>query len=77
MGRPRKQSGNRIFQAKESFAVELDGASVVITAGRTRVREGHPLMAGREQYFEELSVDYDVEQATDSPGEKRGEKRGK
>lgn len=73
MGRPRKQSGGRIFVAKESFSFDQDGATVMVTAGRTRVREGHPILAGKEQFFEELVVDYEVEQATAAPGEKRGE----
>lgn len=57
--------------AKESFSTELDGAPVTVRARVTTVREGHPLMNGREDLFEERQVDFDVEQATAAPGERR------
>jgi len=67
------EQGRRIYVARETFVCELDGSDVVVTAGVTRVREGHPLLAGREMYFDELDVQYDVdvEQATAAPGERR------
>jgi len=61
-----------IYVAKESFATELDGQSVIVQKGTTRVRAGHSLMKGRESMFELLTVQYDVEQATSKPGEQRG-----
>lgn len=61
-----------IYVAKESFATELDGQSVIVQKDVTRVRAGHPLLKGRENLFELLSVQYDVEQATSKPGEQRG-----
>lgn len=60
-----------IFVAKESFTVTLNGENHQVSAGKTRVRAGHPLLKGREMYFEPLTVQYDVEQATAKPGEKR------
>ena len=61
-----------IYVAKQSFATEIDGQSVIVHKGTTRVRAGHPLLKGRESLFEPLTVQYDVEQATAKPGEQRG-----
>jgi hypothetical protein len=67
----------RIYVAKESFAVTLDGSPVVIRKGITRVSEGHSLLKGREHLFEPIDehVHYGVEQATKAPGEKRGRRK--
>lgn len=62
----------RIFIATDSFVTSLDGVDVTVSKGFTRVREGHPLLRGREHLFEPLTVHYEVEQATAAPGEKRG-----
>jgi hypothetical protein len=67
---PRK-SGSTIYVAKDSFLTIVDGVEVMISKGKTRVREGHPLLNGRSELFEPLTVDYDIEQATAAPGEKR------
>jgi len=61
-----------IYIARQSFATEIDGQSVIVQKGTTRVRAGHPLLKGREELFELLTVQYDVEQATARPGEHRG-----
>jgi len=66
----------RIFVARESFVCDYDGRRVSIVRGRTRVREGHPIMQGREHKFEPLTVDYDIEEATARPGARRGARRG-
>jgi hypothetical protein len=62
----------KIFVAKESFSALLDGVPISVSAGVTRVREGHPLLNGREMFFEPLTVHYDVETAEQKPGAKRG-----
>jgi hypothetical protein len=62
-----------VYEATEGFSCDVDGVPTVIPAG-TRVRAGHPLMAGREQFFAPLEIQYDVEAATKEPGEKRGAK---
>lgn len=62
----------RLYVATESFTTEIDGQPVTIRQGVDRVREGHRLMQGREHLFELAPVDYDVEQMTAAPGERRG-----
>lgn len=61
-----------LFVAKEAFTTTLDGVEVTVKQGVTRVRAGHPLLKGREMYFEPLTVHYDIEDATARPGEARG-----
>jgi hypothetical protein len=76
---------NGIFIANTSFATHLDGARVVVRKGVTRVRSGHSLVTSYPDYFDavedapvHLDVPVsapDVEQATATPGKKRGEKQ--
>jgi len=74
MAPPRKPDPNgEIFVARESFATELDGVPISVFGGVTRVRAGHPLLKGREQMFEPITVHYDVD---DQPSPARGETRG-
>jgi hypothetical protein len=68
---------DEILVARESFTTMLDGETVTVHAGATRVREGHPLLEGREELFEPLEIQYDIEQATDAPGEKRSRSKKK
>lgn len=69
-------SDGKILVARETFTAELDGSPVIVHKGVTRVREGHPLLKGREDLFELVddTVHYDIEQATAAPGEKRGQR---
>ena len=68
-----------IYVAKQSAVLFLDGKRHFVHKDRTRVREGHPLLARNPGMFKPLDVDYDVEprdaapveQATAAPGEKR------
>lgn len=69
-----------IFIARETFTTEINGLPETIIAGKTRVREGHPLLKRNPDYFERLddsTVHFDVEQATKAPGEKRVAKKAK
>jgi len=66
-----------IFVPRDSFAVEIDGVRYVLHKGVTRVRQGHPVMVGREDLFEPLTVDLEVESATAAPGEQRATRRPK
>jgi hypothetical protein len=68
------------YRAKEGFVTMFDGEQISVAAGEY-VRAGHPLLKRREDHF--VPVENfgrfdrpDVEQATDAPGEKRGEKKG-
>jgi hypothetical protein len=63
-----------VYVAKETMVVEYDGHPVTIIAGKTRIREGHKIMKGREVFFEPLTdeVDFEVETATAAPAEERG-----
>ena len=65
-------SSHDVFVARESFSTTLDGVPVAVVKGVTRVRAGHPLLAGREDLFELLTVHYDVERAPGRAGETRG-----
>lgn len=60
-----------IYVATRTFVTTLDGKRVMVNRGKTRVRHGHPLLKGREDLFSPIEVQYDVEQATKAPGEKR------
>lgn len=61
---------DQIFEAIESFATQYDGEDITVQVGE-RIREGHPLLKGREDRFKPLEVKYEVEQATAAPSEKR------
>lgn len=63
-----------VFVANTTFATQVDGTPVVVRKGRDRVRRGHELLRDHPGFFDpvDLEVTYDVEQATQAPGEKRG-----
>lgn len=67
-----KSTSADIYVAKESFTTIFEGVEIVVRAGTTRVRAGHPLLKGKAALFEPLEVHYDIEQATSAPGEARG-----
>jgi hypothetical protein len=54
-----------IFVAKGGAVLVLGDKRIVLQQGQT-VREGHPILAGREQLFEPFTVDYEVEDAQKS-----------
>jgi hypothetical protein len=60
-----------IYVATTTFHADIGGTPVLIREGMDRVREGHPLLTGREQFFKPLDVQYDVEDASAKPGTKR------
>lgn len=57
----------KIYVARSSTFLQLDGREVQIRAGVTRVREGHALLAARPDLFDELHVHYDVEDSRRAP----------
>lgn len=58
----------KIYVARYSAVLDgPDGGQVTVTGGVTRVREGHPLLRGRESMFDEVSVHYDIEDARSAP----------
>ncbi len=58
----------QIYVASVSGTIQLaDGSQVQIHADVTRVREGHPLLVGRESMFRKIDVHYDVETARQAP----------
>ena len=61
----------KILVATESFVTTHDGREVLVSAG-TRVRANHTLAKAYPDLFEPLEPRPDIEQATASPGEKRG-----
>jgi len=61
-----------VYVATQTFFT--DTAHVI--GGQTRVREGHPLLKAYPDWFvavEDAPVHYEVEAATQGPGEKRGD----
>jgi hypothetical protein len=71
VARPQRSAAGKIFTPKESFYVTIDGAPKLLRKDVDRVREGHPLYEAHKENFVELSVEYDIEQATAAPGEVR------
>ena len=61
MAKTKPQQG-QIYVAKESFATDVDGVSVSVVGDVTLVREGHPLLKGREHLFKAVVPHYEVEQ---------------
>lgn len=56
-----------ILVATTTAQVTIDGQEVLIVAGKTTVREGHPVLAGRESLFEPLRPVYDYEEPAEVP----------
>ena len=58
----------KIYQAREPFLANVGGVQLAIQRGTT-VREGHPLLAGREHLFEPFTVDFEYGPPADQPSE--------
>lgn len=62
-----------LLVATRTFITYVDGKRVVVTKGKTRVREGHELTKGRAHLFAPADAQYDdVEDTLARPGRKRG-----
>jgi hypothetical protein len=73
-----RKKDERLLVARESFEADVDGKSIVVHKGVTRVRASHPLVRGRELLFEPLDEHRDrpdVEEAIAEPGRKRHARR--
>ncbi len=70
-----QQSQPKVYVAVDSFVCNYDGADHVFRPDGPFVREGHPILTGREHMFREVTAhpSYEVEQATAAPGERRGQ----
>lgn len=70
---------DKVYVAKTGFTTTINDTQVSIRRGE-RVREGHAVLKGRADLFEEAgdNLRFDnVEQATAAPGEKRGQRAEK
>ena len=57
--------------ANETFFKEFEGSVHSFVRGETRVRVGHPILKGVEHLFVPLTANYEWEQATQAPAERR------
>jgi hypothetical protein len=65
-------AGGKIYIANTNAVVSLeDGSYITLSKDTTRVREGHPLLKGRESMFRELDVHYELEDARSAPEERK------
>ena len=68
---PAKTKEPTIYVANSSGVIKVDGEVYRYSKGQTRIRAGHPILRAIPDKFAPLALDYDVEQATAAPGEKR------
>lgn len=63
------------YRVKEPFVCTING-EVVSAARGDLVHPDHPILKGREEFFELARdhVRFNVEQATAAPGERRGDR---
>lgn len=68
----------KILIARETFATQIGDESIVVQKDITRVRADHPVVKANPDAFVEVDdkVLPDIEDATATPGRKRGQKVG-
>ena len=54
-----------LMVAKQNATYDFMGAPVILVAGKTIVRQGHPVMKGHEDLFEPVLVHYETYPAED------------
>lgn len=71
---PASTQDRGVYVATATFMCEIDGEQIRVDKGKTRVRAGHVLIDRYGGSFApvENGVQYEVEQATAAPGERRG-----
>lgn len=73
---PLRKAGDGLFVARQAFATQLDGVTVIIQPGQV-VDANDPILKGRRELFDDFAPKVRqypgqrVEQATAAPGEKR------
>jgi hypothetical protein len=74
---PKKAAGSDLVVAKESFHTTYQDKPVFVARGEL-FRANHPFVKERADLFEPAKAPLrpDLEEATDEPGVKRGERRG-
>jgi hypothetical protein len=72
--RTTEATDGQMYVAVESGCAEIGGQTLPFVKNKTHVRSGHPLLSACPGYFvpTEERVDYEIETATQAPGEKRG-----
>ena len=65
------ETQGRIYTPKCSFVARIGDVDVTMTPNRHRVREGHELLERFPDLFEEILVQFEVEEATAEPGKRR------
>jgi hypothetical protein len=68
----RTETSREVFVPIEDFWANIDGVDTLFKRDVTRVRAGHKILDKYGHLFRAQPVQYDVEQATDAPGERRG-----
>lgn len=63
-------TGRDVYAPTDGFVCEIDGSPVNFTPN-TLVREGHWILDKYPHLFRPVRVQYDVEAATQAPGETR------
>jgi hypothetical protein len=67
-----KKKEPEIYVATSSGVMKIDGKLHNYYGGTTRVRAGHPLLKAAPGKFKPMELDYELEEATKTPGRKRG-----
>ena len=65
------ETSGRIYTPRSSFVARIGDVDVTMVPGRHRVREGHELLERFPDLFEEILVQFEVEEATAEPGRRR------
>lgn len=65
-----------VLVALDSAFFTHEGQPVTVTRGVTTVREGHPILKGRENLFGPLKVDYELPETKTAPAKAAAAARG-
>lgn len=65
-----------ILVATSAFAATVDGRNYVIRRGDT-IRDGHPLVKGRENHFAPFTISYELPEKPQKPAKPKPQKPAK